>query len=61
MTGANLEHVVRDVRAAFDDYEAAPGRNDVPALADFFCNDTRTVRIGPEGRRIASAHVSLQP
>ena len=51
MESAKLAEVERDVRAAFDGYEAALGTNDVPALAEFFWNDPRTVRIGPEGGR----------
>lgn len=51
MGSADLTNVEREVRAAFDAYEAALGSNDIAALSEFFWNDPATVRIGPEGGR----------
>ncbi len=42
----DLPEVVAEVRAAFDAYEKALVRNDVPVLDAFFRDDERTIRYG---------------
>lgn len=41
--------VAQDIRAEFEAYERALGSNDVEALAAFFWDDPRAIRIGPGG------------
>ncbi|MBF9033132.1 DUF3225 domain-containing protein [Rhodobacterales bacterium HKCCE2091] len=41
--------VEAEIRAEFEAYEAALGSNDVAALAAFFWEDPRAVRLGPGG------------
>jgi ketosteroid isomerase-like protein len=44
--GADDRAAVREVRAAFEQYEAALVRHDVAALNDFFLNSVRAIRYG---------------
>ncbi|QPM90234.1 AtzH-like domain-containing protein [Pseudooceanicola algae] len=41
--------VEAEIRTAFDAYERALSENDVPALSEFFWEDPRAVRLGPDG------------
>jgi len=41
--------VAAEIRERFEAYEAALGANDVDALAAFFWEDPRAVRLGPDG------------
>lgn len=47
MLEINIAHVVAEVRAAFDRYEAALVSNDVDVLNELFWNSERTIRYGP--------------
>tara|TARA_R110000787_G_scaffold263946_2_gene369898 strand:- start:2483 stop:2908 length:426 start_codon:yes stop_codon:yes gene_type:complete len=49
MDASTQTALAHDVRTAFDAYEKALTGNDVEALINFFWDDPRSVRLGPDG------------
>jgi hypothetical protein len=58
MAEINIPEVVAEVRAAFERYEKALGRNDLDTIDSLFWNSPTTLRYGPNGPLLGHAAIS---